>query len=67
MAIALTQSAKVARPAQSQFGLARREQENVPLTLETFPLAACLPRVNQGGKEGGRPAQCDSLRSQALA
>ncbi|MFP3507623.1 sensor histidine kinase, partial [Burkholderia sp. SIMBA_062] len=47
LAIALTQSAKVGRLAQSLFELARLEHENVQLTLETFPLADVVQDVFQ--------------------
>ncbi|WP_321882845.1 sensor histidine kinase [Paraburkholderia bannensis] len=47
LAIALAQSAKVGRLAQSLFELARLEQENVQLTLETFPLADVVQDVFQ--------------------
>ncbi|WP_322049519.1 HAMP domain-containing sensor histidine kinase [Paraburkholderia sp. J67] len=47
LAIALAQSAKVGRLAQSLFELARLEHENVQLTLETFPLADVVQDVFQ--------------------
>nr|WP_240160787.1 HAMP domain-containing sensor histidine kinase [Burkholderia sp. Ax-1719] len=47
LAVALAQSAKVGRLAQSLFELARLEHENVPLTLETFPLADVVQDVFQ--------------------
>ncbi|MBN3810633.1 HAMP domain-containing sensor histidine kinase [Paraburkholderia sp. Ac-20347] len=47
LAVALAQSAKVGRLAQSLFELARLEHENVELTLETFPLADVVQDVFQ--------------------
>ncbi|RKP57586.1 sensor histidine kinase [Pararobbsia silviterrae] len=47
LSIALAQSAKVGRLAQSLFELARLEHENVPLTREAFPLADVVQDVFQ--------------------
>ncbi|PVX70852.1 sensor histidine kinase [Paraburkholderia unamae] len=47
LAVALAQSTKVGRLAQSLFELARLEHENVQLTLETFPLADVVQDVFQ--------------------
>jgi signal transduction histidine kinase len=47
LGIALAQSAKVGRLAQSLFELARLEHDNVPLELESFPLADVIQDVFQ--------------------
>lgn len=47
VAIALSQSAKVGNLAQSLFELARLEHDNVPLTLEAFPIADVVQDVFQ--------------------